>query len=796
MNIGDLILNVSLAVGLFAMILLLSEQFKRGKFERQVRWLIRVFAVALMADFLLLVYYFYTTNLTVNYVWAYTSRDLPLIYKLAGAVAGSQGTLLYWSALIGIGSLWLIEKRGLASDFVKKAQIVVLFLGSYFISLTLLDSPFKTIYEINPELPTSFIPAEGAGLNPLLQDPWMAIHPPIVFIAYAAMTIPFAVAVVYLFKSVKREADAVYKEWIGSGVQWCRVSWLFLTLAIAIGGFWSYKVLGWGGFWAWDPVETSSLVPWLLLTAAMHALVEHSKNRRKYNILAPALVTLTFAVVVYATLVTRSGFFASIHAFGKGTIGLYLITLIGICALASMLLATISYLRVEDSEEAAKETLQLKSKDSEEEEKLAFVNKTNIFYITILLLLILTVVSFWGITYPAIKKLLWAETYGVFPSWFNIFSYIFFIPLMFMAGLCLNYRSARKERLIRDFIFFAALTFVTMLIKPTEGWNIVDYTSVVGPEKPLLLSLVGSISLLSFIPPSIYIIYSAIDRWNDEVKSLKKRDFKIKEIGVIAIHLGIIFILIGAVFSTMFTTAMSATLNVNNKDQIALVGGTEYGVRLLDYNEFVDYGEVPSGTIPGLSITQLYSTLASGPMQNEFTVHGVVEEVVDVKDYTYAKLVEGEEELWIAFGKTEIPRGITLIASGMLMFDFPSASLGRTFDVILFASSVDSYEGKEKEIRKATQQIEVAVYKGADKIGEGVARHIDYRSMGTTIDRVMIDRGVIKDVYVIFNGKNGDEIPLTIKIVPLINELWFGVVLFAVGITMILLFDPRFKVKG
>ncbi len=296
MNIGQLILNASFALGLFTVFLLLIDQFKKGSFERHIKWLIRLFTVILTADFLLLVYYFYTTNLKFNYVWSYTSSDLPLIYKIAGTIAGGQGTLLYWAALIALSSLWLNEKWGLESDFMKKTQIVVLSIGTYFVGLTMLDSPFKTIYEISPDLPLDFIPAEGAGLNPLLQDLWMAIHPPIIFIAYAAMTVPFAVAIVYLYKTLKNEDIETHREWIKNGTFWCRISWLFLTLAIAIGGFWSYKVLGWGGFWAWDPVETSSFVPWLLLTAAMHALTEHRIKKEKYSFLAQVLVAISFMV--------------------------------------------------------------------------------------------------------------------------------------------------------------------------------------------------------------------------------------------------------------------------------------------------------------------------------------------------------------------------------------------------------------------------------------------------------------------------------------------------------------------
>lgn len=187
MNTGDLILYASLAMGLVAIFLLL----KKDNFDKPIKWSIRIFTFLLLIDFLLLTYYFITTNLTIDYVWSYTSEDLPLIYKLSGVLAGQQGTLLYWAFLIAIGSLWLNERCKL-TDFIRGTQIVVLSLGLYFIGLTLLESPFQTIYELYPEISETLVPLDGNGLNPLLIDPWMAVHPPLIFIAYAFLTLPFA----------------------------------------------------------------------------------------------------------------------------------------------------------------------------------------------------------------------------------------------------------------------------------------------------------------------------------------------------------------------------------------------------------------------------------------------------------------------------------------------------------------------------------------------------------------------------------------------------------------------------
>ncbi len=542
MNPGDVLLYLSLAVGLAALALLLYEQF-RSRTVTQIKWLIRAFTALLFVDFSLLVYYFNVSDVTIDYVWSFTSKYYPLYYKLLGALAGQEGTLLFWALLIAIGALWLNEGRDSTSDFVRKSQGLVMALGTYFVALTLLDSPFRTIYEAYPDLPRDFIPLDGSGLNPLLLDPWMATHPLTMFIGYAGVTVPFAGAMVYLLKSLKDDSKELHKQWISKASQWCRVAWLFLTIAITFGGIWSYKVLGWGGFWAWDPIETASLIPWLMLTGAMHALAEHRKDRRKYSILAPVLVSLSFALVIYATLVTRSGVFESVHAFIAGGAGPYLILLALVSFAAPMALGLIKYLKTE-----GKGTRQSP----------ALLSRTNIFYLAILSLVTLTFISFFGVTYPAMIKILTGNKYGVGSSFFNIWSYPFFIFLMLLVGLGLSYKASRRREAAREFMFFAALTFVAALLRPGEGWNIVDYSAIISPQKPLLYTIISSASALSFLPPSLYIAYAVL-RQGIEARNKYR-------LGVLTIHLGIVFIILGSVFSSLFTSEFSGVLDIEDKE--------------------------------------------------------------------------------------------------------------------------------------------------------------------------------------------------------------------------------------
>jgi len=782
---GDKVLYISFAIGAVITCLIAIEQLKgQARFAKWIKWGIRVFSGLLLADYLLLVYLFLKSDFTYNYVWSFSERNLPAYYKAAAALAGQQGTFLFWAAIIGAGALWLNEKRESASDFIRKTHVIVLLIGLFFIFLTLKESPFKSIYQLYPDLPKSFVPEDGNGLNPLLIDPWMAVHPLVMFIGYASVTNPFAISVVYLYKSIKGRGAEIERVGIKNVVQFCRVAWFFLTFAIAIGGFWAYKVLGWGGFWAWDPVETASLIPWLMLTASMHSLVEHRRNRRKYAILAPVLVCLSFSLVLYATLVTRSGFFESVHSFAAGTTGSYLLAMIALATAVPLILAGVRYVRVEDERAI-------------EGEELSLVSRTNIFYVSILFLVMLTYISVWGITYPALLKLFASKKVGIGPAFFNLWSYPFFIGLFLLAGLCLNYRSSRRETCVKEFLAFTALTLLAALIRPGEAWNIVDYSAIITPERPLLYKAIGGASALSFIPPMVYIVYGVTRRYEDLVKPSKKRDYTVKELGVLAIHLGIVFITIGGVFSTLFTTEFSATASMSQKGRVSQVPETPYGLALLDYKTVVDYGREGGQAVekppPGIPISQLLSEVESGRVRESYTVRGVIKSVQQTEHITYVKLVGDGRELWVAIEKTpEVPKDINVAAQGTLMFNFPSPTLNRTFNIILFANRMEQYEPQErKKPYTTTEEYTFAVYENGRKIAEGVTRNIKYRNGKAS--RVMIDRGFLRDVYVIFNGASGDSVSATVKLKPLINELWFGVILLMAGIAVVFFFDPAQK---
>jgi cytochrome c-type biogenesis protein CcmF len=232
-----------------------------------------------------------------SYVTNYSSRDLPLQYLISSFWAGQEGSFLLW-VLLGA---WLgIFLMHMAGDM--EPQVMFIYnLNNLFLTILLIkQSPFKML---------TAAPPDGQGLNMLLQDPWMVIHPPVVFLGYAAFTIPFAYAVAALWR---RE----YDNWIRLALPWTVFAFVSLGAGIIIGGYWSYKVLGWGGYWGWDPVENASLLPWLVGIALMHSMIlQQTRGKlRKTNFV---LAAFSFLLIIYCTFLTRSGILAdfSVHSF-------------------------------------------------------------------------------------------------------------------------------------------------------------------------------------------------------------------------------------------------------------------------------------------------------------------------------------------------------------------------------------------------------------------------------------------------------------------------------------------------
>ncbi|MGC8833741.1 MAG: cytochrome c biogenesis protein CcsA [Armatimonadota bacterium] len=285
-----------------------SESDKRTGLVYPARFALIVSALMLLAASAQLMLLFLRHDFSYSYVASYSSRDLPLIYLVSSFWAGQEGTFLLWATMVAVIGIWVFRTAG---DFEPPVMFFTALTNIALISLMLVRSPFALV----PGEP----PLDGQGLNPLLQDPWMAVHPPVLFLGFAAVTVPFAYAMAALWRND-------YSVWARRVSPWAALSFAALGAGISLGGYWAYTVLGWGGFWGWDPVENSSLVPWLTITAALHALFV-VRTKGTWQRTALALCIATFILVFYSTFLTRSGVLSnfSVHSFTDMGINLHLV---------------------------------------------------------------------------------------------------------------------------------------------------------------------------------------------------------------------------------------------------------------------------------------------------------------------------------------------------------------------------------------------------------------------------------------------------------------------------------------
>ncbi len=296
---GNLLLGGGLAAALAAMIICFAQKIPSARLVKATALTSAGFIAAASLFLWILIF---ENDFSIEYVASYSSTTMPTLYKISAFWAGQQGSFLLWLLIHALIGAVLIFRRTTAA-----ALGIYFLLQSVLVLLVMAKSPFA-------ENPAEVF--EGVGLNPLLQDFWMAIHPPIIFVGYALLAIPFALSLGSLL------TEAASRSWLEEARKWTLAAWAFLGAGIFIGGYWAYKVLGWGGYWGWDPVENSSLVPWLLAAVLLH-LINLARKKSAVLSVAHVAATFTYSLVIYGTFLTRSGILGdfSVHSFAGSSIG-------------------------------------------------------------------------------------------------------------------------------------------------------------------------------------------------------------------------------------------------------------------------------------------------------------------------------------------------------------------------------------------------------------------------------------------------------------------------------------------
>ena len=400
----------------------------------------------------ILSYQLIISNFDIDYVARYTSIETPTIYKISALWAGQSGSLLFWLFILSIFStITIIQNQNKHHQLMPWVIISLTITQMFFLILT--------NYVTNPFKPTEadFVVVNGNGLNPLLQNITMAIHPPTLYLGYVGFSVPFAFAISAL---VNRDTSPL---WIQSIRRWVLVAWLFLSMGIILGGWWAYQELGWGGYWAWDPVENASFMPWLTATAFLHSIIIQEKKDmlRLWNMV---LIILTFTLCIFGTFLTRSGVMSSVHSFTESSLGPIFLSFVFFILFTSF---GLMYKRLDD----------LKSPRKIE----SFTSRESGFLFNNMVFVVLCFAVFWGTLFPVISEAVRGTKITVGAPFFNQIITPIGLILLALTGVgpLLAWRRTGSKNLIRNFtlpIVAGFIASIIFMIIGYEGYSVISFS--------------------------------------------------------------------------------------------------------------------------------------------------------------------------------------------------------------------------------------------------------------------------------------------------------------------------------
>jgi cytochrome c-type biogenesis protein CcmF len=374
------------------------------------------------AALLLLAYAFLTFDFSIRYVASNTNLGTPFYYRITAVWGALEGSIILWAWMLGLYTFIVVlrYRRRQPSLYPWVLAVMLSVLAFFLLVMTVPAPPFQRLHPVPPD---------GRGLNPLLEDSGMITHPVALYLGFTGFTVPFAFAIAALVLGRTGE------EWITITRRWTIVAWYFLSLGLLIGGWWSYHVLGWGGYWAWDPVENAAFMPWLTGTAFLHSVMIQER-RRMLKLWNLTLIILTFGLTLFGTFLTRSGIIGSVHAFTQGSIGMFFLAFLALVLLGSF---TLLAWRVES----------LKGQGELD----SIVSRESAFLLNNVFLVAASFTVFFGTIFPLLSEALRGTKVSVGAPFFNLVNIPLFLGLLFLMGVgpLIAWRRASADNLRRNF---------------------------------------------------------------------------------------------------------------------------------------------------------------------------------------------------------------------------------------------------------------------------------------------------------------------------------------------------------
>ncbi len=464
-----------------------------------------------------LFYAYLTEDYTVKYVAATSNSKLPIFYKIAGLWGGHEGSLLLWAWILSLYCMLAVIIHWKSQPVVMPYLIMIesIILCGFLLLILFLSNPFERNFPA---------PLDGRDLNPLLQDPAMVVHPPLLYVGYVGLSIPFAFAMAALF------SGRLGEEWIKATQRWTVFSWMALTLGIGMGGFWAYYELGWGGYWGWDPVENAAFMPWLVTTAFLHSTMVQEK-RKMFKVWNLFLSILAFSLSLIGMFLVRSGVLSSVHSFaadpGRG------IFILGF--LVFMLLLSFGTLILRSGK--LRSTVKLES----------MVSRESIFLVNNLFFLVALATVFVGTLYPLLMEVLELQKVSVGAPYYNAVFMPVALGLIFLMGVgpYIPWRKSTPTNIKK--------LFVRPLLIAVGALPLIY---IFGVQKPYALA---GLSVVIFVLSMITMDFNKVatfwakrqkvNRGQGLVEAYKSNP---RRISGIIIHLGVIILVIGVIFSSMY----------------------------------------------------------------------------------------------------------------------------------------------------------------------------------------------------------------------------------------------------
>ncbi|MEO8357827.1 MAG: heme lyase CcmF/NrfE family subunit [Chloroflexota bacterium] len=517
----------------------------------------------------ILIYLLVNNHYEVQFVYEVTSRSMPTYLKITAWWGGQSGSLLFWSWLMSaFASLVTLRKWDRDREFLPWVIVVACVTMAFFIGMNVFfENPFMQLYEtftgiqpatFQPADSVLFTPADGQGLNPLLRHPGMIIHPPMLYLGFVSFVIPYAFAMAALITG--RTDD----RWIRLTRRWTLWAWLFLSFGLVLGGRWAYDVLGWGGYWGWDPVEIAAFMPWLTGTAFLHSVMIQEKRGmlKHWNMI---LVILTYALVIFGTFLTRSGVLSSVHSFAQSAIGPLFFAFIGFTLITSAALIIYRWDR-------------LKS----ETRMTSLLSREALFLLNNLLFMSILVVCFWGVIYPLVSELFTGQKVTVGPPFYERATSPLWASLLFLMGVAPL--SAWGHSTVK--------TLGRAMWKPLVGAIVITafifatYTQKVG-------ALIGFFIIALVLLVTVYEYWRGVNaRQRSQGENIFTAFWNLtgrnrRRYGGYIIHISMMFMAIGIIGIEMFQSETQGTLAQGQSLNIA-----GYEVR---YNEIASWDNMPAG---------------------------------------------------------------------------------------------------------------------------------------------------------------------------------------------------------